>query len=605
VEINQCPAGYSCSGTREEPCENKISKPETGKCVSCEDGEFAHTSSNTCVECPREREDQILVGVECADGRIQIKDDFFIVPAAQGDSAPLGPETMVLRCRDKSVCSTIVDKADFTARTVCLGNTTGPLCGACQDGFARRSPQGACDACPGSAMRKGPQLGPMSLLVTVLVIFAFLYRQCIKYAMRNARHGHKGKFMTFSVLKIVMAFLFKTSLLSHFQLDWGALMRWVFQVNSVASSGDPTTVTQAQCFGLDLHAKMKLLVAAPFIIMLLPLPLLAKARFCLHKSTVFGVPLRDAYWAAVLIGWWLLHPAILSQALSALLTLSVGDKAYALADLSVETTDPAYVHTRSLAIVLLATFVPAVPLYVFATLHRWRSALRNPNLEQRSMPEPARIRMFYFYGSYAPERYYWEVVVFATRTAMVVLSSLSAATVDKSSQQVVIFFTTWVCLIHFLLVFKFEPYSRKVESQVNKLAQFVLLALLLCALGLSTDEADGVFATTVRAFCASLVLVVVVVVVHVFVVQFRMKSAFKKSERKLRAGKLTDAAVADAAEMTLTSTFGDDQDRQSQFTAPNPMHDGKSRPDGFTATSAEQPVRGSRMTIVDRETSVL
>ena len=40
---------------------------------------------------------------------------------------------------------------------------------------------------------------------------------------------------------------------------------------------------------------------------------------------------------------------------------------------------------------------------------------------------------------------------------------------------------------------------------------------------MSTDEADGVFATTVRAFCASLVLVVVVVVaVHVFVVQFRM-----------------------------------------------------------------------------------
>jgi len=34
----------------------------------------------------------------------------------------------------------------------------------------------------------------------------------------------------------------------------------------------------------------------------------------------------------------------------------------------------------------------------------------------------------------APERYYWEVIVFATRTAMVVLSSLSAATVDKSSQ---------------------------------------------------------------------------------------------------------------------------------------------------------------------------
>ena len=68
---------------------------------------------------------------------------------------------------------------------------------------------------------------------------------------------------------------------------------------------------------------------------------------------------------------------------------------------------------------------------------------------------------------------------------MVAMASMSAATVEKSRQQVLIFVTTWIALIHFLLVFKFAPYSRKVESRVNKLAQFVLHALLLATQALA------------------------------------------------------------------------------------------------------------------------
>ena len=105
-----------------------------------------------------------------------------------------------------------------------------------------------------------------------MFVFGVLYRQCIKFALRNALRGKKSEFMTFSVLKIAMAFLFNTSLLSSYQLDWGTLLASLFKANSIASSGDPTSVAQAQCIGLDLHTKMKLLVAAPFAAMLLPLP---------------------------------------------------------------------------------------------------------------------------------------------------------------------------------------------------------------------------------------------------------------------------------------------------------------------------------------------
>ena len=355
-----------------------------------------------------------------------------------------------------------------------------------------------------------------------------LCRQCIKFALRNARQGYKNKFMTFSVLKIAMTFLFKTSLLSRFQLDWGALMRIFFMANSIATSGDPTTVAQAECFGLDLHAKMRLLVAAPFLVMLLPLPLLAKAKYWKRQRTVFGCSFGDAYWSAVLIGWWLLHPAVLSQTVSALLTLPVGGKNYALADLGIEASDPAYQRTRGLALLLLCTFIPAIPAYIFAKLYSWRRLLGGSLAEQQRVPESQRLHLFYFFGSYAPARYYWEAVVFAARTGMVVLSSLSAATVEKDDQQLIIFLTTWITLVEFLLVFKYEPYSREVESRVNKVTQFVLLAFVLCALGLSTDVTNGTFASCVRMLCAVMMMGTIAMVVYVFVHQYRGKKAHKK-----------------------------------------------------------------------------
>jgi hypothetical protein len=606
TKIEQCPPGKACSGSRVEACENKVSDVDIGKCVSCPDQHFANTEGNTCVPCPLKvaagssafytgggggggggNVTELALGVECAGGAIRIKADYFVVGAALGVAVELGPDTLVVRCRDLGVCRTTITTvlsagdgvgaaaatttATVMAQTTCLLNTRGPLCGACLNGHARRSTLGGCDPCPAG---NGP--GPLLVLGAALVVFGVLYRQCIKFALRNARQGYKSKFMTFSVLKIAMAFLFKTSLLSRFQLDWGALMRFFFQANSVASSGDPTTVAQAECFGLDLHAKMTLLVAAPFLVMLLPLPLLAKAKFWKRQDTVFGCAFGDAYWSAVLIGWWLLHPAVLSQTVSALLTLPVGDKEYAIADLSIEATEPRYQQTRRMAILLLVTFIPAVPIYVFAKLFSWRRFL-SAQSEQQRVPESQRLHLFYFFGSYAAERYYWEGVVFAARSLMVLFSALSAATVKKDNQQLIIFMTTWLTLIDFLLVFKFEPYARRVESRLNKVTQFVLLAFLLCALGLSTDVTGGMFADGVRGLCSAMMVGTISLVVYVFVHQYRGKKAAKRllteSEQMRGAHKRAVHEKIHDGDPSIHEVYnGGGGGAEGDFSKANPMH---------------------------------
>jgi hypothetical protein len=500
VEKQTCPVGFRCSRDAVEPerCANKISDPATGKCVSCDDKHFANTATNECMRCPQNADGgKILTGVECKSGRIDIEKDFFVEGSGASVAVPLSATLCVLKCRGTGVCNSTVNKTDFTVQTKCIPPAAGALCGACEDGYAKGTPGTPCVAC---ASEGGTV--PALILLGALLVFAFLYRQTIKHALENARAG-KNKHITFSLLKIGMAFLFQTSLLSRFGLDWGGLMEFIFQVSSVAGSGDVTQIASVQCYGLDLHAKTKLMAAAPFIVLLLPLPLLLKAHLK-HHATVFGVPQWHAYRAVVLGGWWLLHPVLLAHCVVTLLTVPVSGKEYALADLSIETSDPAYVKTCKLAVALLCTFVLALPLYIFGALYRWREDLRAG--EHDDIPEGPRVRLFYFYGSFSPRRYYWEGVVFAVRTMMALLTALSATLVERDFTQMVVFATTWVTLLNFVAAFKFKPYAQNIENKVNNETQGALLALLLCALGLSLDVQNTTFATVLDNFCAALLL---------------------------------------------------------------------------------------------------
>eukprot|EP00937_MAST-01D_sp_MAST-1D-sp2_P001733 g1733.t1 len=593
AQARVCPAAMSCSATEQVPCVNQVSNLKTGKCVSCADKHFADALANRCVPCPLRggtsagsaaAEGALLAaGVQCARGAISIEDDYYVLLAA-GDAGSagvrLGPGISVRKCRGINVCRTNVSAA-YEARTVCVGNTRGALCGACVEGFARLAQQGACLSCEEGVS------GAIATLLLSCALFFLVFRLIIKSATKSALRGQKNQWMPMSSLKIALTFFYKTSLLSRYELDWGTSLKYLFQGFGVASSGDPTAVGKVECFGLGLHLKMKLLVAAPFAALFMPLPFMSTWLRGKRNAKVFGATPADFYVSAVLVLWSILHPAIAGECIGALMTLSVANETYPLEDLSLPASDPSYVQTRRLAVFLLCTFVPLLPVYIFVELYRCREYLRHADrdgrdgevaleglLQARSghaghgmTPRSWRIRYFYFYGSYASRRYYWEAVIFATRTAMVVLAALAAAVRDEDVRQVV-FVTTWVALFSFAVVFKYEPFSRRLESSLNKITEFVLLALCLCALGLSTDVENGVFATTLRILCACLVVATVVLVVVIFSGQCRGKlqqAEKEKQEKQLKLQKLTESKQKRLRNKHAFKSF--------KFTQSNPLWD--------------------------------
>ena len=80
---------------------------------------------------------------------------------------------------------------------------------------------------------------------------------------------------------------------------------------------------------------------------------------------------------------------MLGECVLALETLRVGEREYVAADLSVETSDPAYATTRALALVLLCTYVPLFPCCVFAALYRCREHLRSDAAISRAAALPS------------------------------------------------------------------------------------------------------------------------------------------------------------------------------------------------------------------------
>ena len=109
----------------------------------------------------------------------------------------------------------------------------------------------------------------------------------------------------------------------------------------------------------------------------------------------------------MLIGWWLIHPAILRECVLAFNTIRVGDRDYLAADLSVATDDPEFASTRMLATLLAGTFVPMVPLGIFGSLFLRRHELRDDVV---AMDITLQRRFFFFFGSFKSAFYYWEAV---------------------------------------------------------------------------------------------------------------------------------------------------------------------------------------------------
>ena len=82
------------------------------------------------------------------------------------------------------------------------------------------------------------------LFAAAALAFFCVYANCVRLAITYAQSPHqKSKYVTMSSLKILITFLYTTSLLASYQLDWGATMRFVFGLSAVGTSGTLSAIS--------------------------------------------------------------------------------------------------------------------------------------------------------------------------------------------------------------------------------------------------------------------------------------------------------------------------------------------------------------------------
>jgi hypothetical protein len=408
--------------------------------------------------------------------------------------------------------------------------------------------------------------------VVGILVFYGLFLHVVKSALRNGRKGTKSQFITMTVLKILAVFLFSTSLLASYQLDWGAPLLFVFGLGGAAATSDASSIALSGCIGLTLHNKMRVVAAVPFVVFLLPLPALAWRKYK-SKRNLWGAPLHVAYRTSVLIGLWQIHPAILHECVLALLTKRVGERDFVAADMGVSTDDAEYATTRAIAITLMVTFVPLLPVYVFGTMWR-RSAELDTLRAQLEADKGFAQQFFYFYGAYKPQYYGWEAANFVMKALLAVISSYASVAAEEN-QGVLVFAATWVVLVAALLEYKYEAYRRRVEEQLVKFTLFALLSLMLSTLGMIAASHNPGCRTFIRVLAAVIVMGTMLVFVTIFMqqccAQLRERASQRRSEGDEPAGTEATAATEAKRENFLWTALFSRAERESTSFTTNPM----------------------------------
>ena len=253
-----CPSGTACTseGVLRDCDRNEYS--DRGRCVRCDNGEFVR--SNRCVRCPPAPAGAVTSAwaLRCLSGFARLEDENFYCAAClreqqsqhgQGlhlDHAVLRSSAAFIRCPLPGVCKLALNASDYRLSMNCASACTGPLCGVCASGFG--SAGTSCVPCPAGWVI--PSCGGIGV-VAFLVAFVF----CVRAAFVAAEKNHASRHLTMTSLSILLSFLFETSLLASYQLDWGQTMRTVFGISSAAATGDVTSIAMTDCIGLDLHSK--------------------------------------------------------------------------------------------------------------------------------------------------------------------------------------------------------------------------------------------------------------------------------------------------------------------------------------------------------------
>eukprot|EP00937_MAST-01D_sp_MAST-1D-sp2_P007459 g7459.t1 len=482
IKPRVCPPGYECSASEVGArCsdDGKVSSAN-GKCVSCPDGKFSHLETNKCEGCPYADgsgggtpSTHLLPGIVCAGGKIEIKADYYVVPHTGGGgssgtgasaatgSARLGPDLVVLPCREYGVCAATVPNGSMAVHTECLGNTAGALCALCAADHGKAA--GKCVACPAA----GTQAFVMAAFALLALALSFIMTK------KSLQDELDLDTATVSVLRIGLNFLMMTGFLAGLRLDWGSVLRTVFNVAKAGSGGLPPLV---DCANVSFVAEMIFSLLLPVAAACMPvcmLALWALGRVARGKgvagATIFGASKRRFLVNASIAVAYLLWPALVVQALRILdCSVEIDGTRYVASDVSVVCYDGAHARLSIAAIAELVVVVPALPLFLWYRLRRHPVGAGTFN----------RSHLYFLYGGYREGYEYWESIVMARKFAVLAVSVFFR---DSASGLQVVFVMGTMCAATVLQLLCM-PYQNRTEQRLELLSLCAITAA--CFLGL-------------------------------------------------------------------------------------------------------------------------
>ena len=345
--------------------------------------------------------------------------------------------------------------------------------------------------------------------------------------------SRQNKANSLASLRIFINYMFMTSLLTAFRLDWGATVRWLFAAESAVSGGMPPLLG---CMDFGFLNQAKLMLASPLLlVVLVALAILAWGTFTVRcrggKLELWGAPLLEVFRNALMAISFMLWPSFVGHVLRALdCSVEVGGVSYLASDVSVSCGAAEYKTIAAVASVYLYLLVPALPVALCVLLHRnqrhldelsatgsmlaqadtqrfhqrysflfagyeqrvWRWT---PQLHGRSAP----VQMLLVYiGSFETRLFvWWECVVMARKALLVGVTVWFAR--DPQFQ---VYAGLWVLLIAFILQVLCQPYSNAMTGFLETLTLGATLVTLLLGQALALGGLSDSTETFIRTLAA-------------------------------------------------------------------------------------------------------
>jgi hypothetical protein len=328
-------------------------------------------------------------------------------------------------------------------------------------------------------------------------------------------------------------YMFMTSLLVAYRLDWGGTVRWLFAMESSVSGGMPPLLG---CLSFGFMNQAKLMLALPLLLVALVALAISAWRACVRckggQLVLWGAPPFEVFRNALMALSFILWPSFCGHVLRVLdCSVEVGGVSYLASDLSVNCADAEYKAVAAVASVYLYTLVPALPLALFVLLQRNKhhldelttspgsmlaqeDALRfhqrysflfagyatrvwrwTPRLHGRSTPVQL---VLAYIGSVETRLFVWWECVVMVRKALLVGVTVWFA----RDPQYQIYAGLWVLLVSFFLQVLCKPYSNPTIGFLETLSLGATMVTLLLGQALALGGMSGSTETFIRTLAA-------------------------------------------------------------------------------------------------------